>query len=82
MYILNDYSTDYKAPLMMQFEIKDILFFLRCIQNPTKAFDIHHYVEFCSGSTRSSTSFKLKHPISKPTTFFSIDCLDYGIPYL
>ena len=50
---------------MMQFEINDILFFLRCIQNPTKAFDIHHYVEFCTGSTRSSTSFKLKHSISK-----------------
>ena len=33
-------------------------------KNPTKAFDIQHYVEFCSGPTRSSTSFKLKHSIS------------------
>ena len=71
-YILNDYSTDYKTrlmklhilPLMMQFEINDILFFLRCIKNPTEAFDIQHYIEFCSGPTRSSTSFKL-HSISK-----------------
>ena len=72
-YILNDYSTDYNTrliklhilPLMMQFEINDILFFLRCIKNPTIAFHIQHYVEFCSGPTRSSTSFKLKHSISK-----------------
>ena len=68
-YILNDYCSSYKTrlislhllPLMMQFEINDILLFVTCIKNPTSSFDISQFVSFSSCSTRSSSHFKLNH---------------------
>ena len=52
-YILNDYSSCYRSklkelhilPLMMQFEINDILFFVTCLKNPTESFNILKYVK-------------------------------------
>ena len=72
-FITNDYSSSYKSrlvslhmlPFMMQLELNDILFFVASIKNPTKSFDISEYVTFCSGSTRSSVSFKLVHSFSR-----------------
>ena len=74
-YILNDFHSDYKhcllslrlLPLMMQLELFDILFFIRCLKDPDN-FSIFSYVRFSEGSTRSSTHFKLKHSISKSNT--------------
>ena len=48
-YILSDYSSSYKArlitlkllPLMMQFELNDILFFVNCLKNSMSAFNIY-----------------------------------------
>ncbi len=48
-YILSDYSSSYKArlitlkllPLMMQFELNDVLFFVNCLKNPMSAFNIY-----------------------------------------
>ena len=44
-------------PLMMQFELYYLTFFIRCLKDP--------YVTFCASSTRSSTHFKLKHSLSR-----------------
>ena len=74
-YILNDFHSDYKhrllslrlLPLMMQLELFDILFFIRCLKDPYN-FSIFSYVHFSEGSTRSSTHFKLKHSLSKSNT--------------
>ena len=74
-YILNDFHSDYKhrllslrlLPLMMQLELFDILFFIRCLKDPDN-FSIFSYVDFSEGSTRSSTHFKLKHSLSKSNT--------------
>ena len=74
-FILNDFSSDYKSrlvalqilPLMMQLELYDLMFFIRCLKDPVKsnAFSISSYVTFCASSTRSSTHFKLKHSLSR-----------------
>ena len=47
-FILNDYQSDYHQrlpksntlPLMMLFEINDIVFFIKCIKKPSEYFDI------------------------------------------
>ena len=72
-YILSDYSSSYKArlitlkllPLMMQFELNDVLFFVNCLKNPTNAFNIYEYVTFSSHTTRCTSALKLKHSITK-----------------
>ena len=72
-YILRDYSSDYKyrlvtlqmLPLMMQLELHDIMFLVRCLKEPTNAFNISAYVTFSSNSTRSSTFCKMNHSLSK-----------------
>ena len=64
-YILNDYSSNYKSrltdlrllPLMMQFELNDSMFFIKCLKQPeSEAFPITSYVTFCSSCTRSSST--------------------------
>ena len=74
-YILNDFHSDYKhrllslnlLPLMMQLELYDVLFFIRCLKNPntSNAFSILSYVHFSTRITRSSTHQKLTHSVSK-----------------
>jgi len=81
-FILNDYSSDYKSrliklnllPLMMQFEFNDIMFFVENLRDPSQSFNVMDFVEFCSGSTRSSTFLKLKQP---STTFMELSTF-YG----
>ena len=48
-------------PLMMEFEIRDILFFLKCVKTNNAHFNIHDFLTFSSTKTRSSTFFKLRH---------------------
>ena len=89
-FLLNDYhavrlpsaSKLNTLPLMMLFEINDIVFF---IKKPYEYFDISKYVSFCSHHTRSSSHFKLRHSLSKKNSvrnFFSIEYLDFGILFL
>ena len=67
-FILSNYSSDYKSrliqlgmlPLMYIYEIADILFFIKSLRNPTDKFNILNYVNFTTGSTRSSGT-KLYH---------------------
>ena len=75
-YILNDFTSDYKSrlvelqilPLMMEFELNDIMFFIRCLKEPTDAFRMSSFVSFCSRSTRSSSHLKLRHTFSRTNT--------------
>ena len=72
-YILNDYTSSYKIrlislnllPLMIQFELNDVMFFVSCLKHPTTAFNIYDYVSFSCHSTRSSKGLKLKHTVSR-----------------
>jgi len=50
-FILNDYSSDYKSqllklnlPLMMQFEINDIMFLVKNLREPSQSFNV---MDFC-----------------------------------
>ena len=72
-FITNDYSSDYKyrliclqiLPLMMQFELNDVMFFVSSIRNPTKSFNILQYVNFSGNFTRASVNYKLVHHMSR-----------------
>ena len=72
-YVLNDYTSDYRSrlialhilPLMMQLELFDVMFFIRCLKAPTDAFNIYDHVTFHTSSTHSSTHLKLKHVLSR-----------------
>ena len=70
-FVLNDFHSSYchrlteldLLPLMMIFEINDILFFIKQLKSPSEHFNISTLVSFCSGQTRSATHFKMKfHP--------------------
>ena len=58
-FILNDYDSDYKSrfqtlhllPLMYHFELNNILFFINSIKNPSRNFNILHYLHFTKGNT-------------------------------
>ena len=73
---MNDMSMDYRdrllnlniLPLMMQYEISDIMFLVKCIKNPSNYFNISEFVLFSSSNTRSSAHLKLKHSIPKNNT--------------
>ena len=53
-------------PLMMIYEISDIIFFVKCIKNKISHFMISDFVCFSSSHTRQATFFKLRH--SKATS--------------
>ena len=69
-FVLNDFHSSYRhrltelhlLPLMLIFEINDILFFLKQLKSPSEHFNISTLVSFCSGQTRSATHFKMKIP--------------------
>ena len=75
-FIVNDNSMDYKErlmnlnilPLMMQYEISDIMFLVKCIKKPSNYFNISDFITFSTSNTRSSTYLKLKHSKSKNNT--------------
>ena len=69
MFILNDYSSNYRdrlialhlLPLMYWLEYLDIVFLFTSLQNGSQDhFDIFHYVQFSSSSTRASHLHKLQ----------------------
>ena len=55
-------------PLMMEFEISDIIFLVKSMKNRSPHFDVFNFLECCHHSTRSSSSFKLRHSLSKNNT--------------
>ena len=57
-------------PLMMEFEIVDIMFLVKSVKFPSGHFDIHEFVQFCSYSTRAGHSFKLKHLLCRSNYFY------------
>ena len=70
-YILNDYISDYKTrlsnlnmlPLMMVFEINDILFTVKSFKHSPEHthFNLNNFITLSSNSTRSSSHSKLTH---------------------
>ena len=52
-------------PLMMEYEIADIMFFVKSLKFPSDHFKISEFVEFCSHPTRGSSSLKLKHSLCR-----------------
>ena len=61
-YILNDFTSDYKdrlislelLPLMMFYELLDIMFFVKSLKTPNDCFNISNYLQFTTRNTRSS----------------------------
>ena len=72
-WILGDYRLDYKSrllslkllPLMMVYEINDVLFLLKSLSSPSPSFDIRSFVSFSSNPYRSSC---LLHVLCKDNT--------------
>ena len=71
--ILNHTSATYKdrlkslklLPLMYQFELNDILFYISCLKDSNSNLPILNKLSFSSAQTRSSTFSKLPHkPVS------------------
>ena len=68
-FILNDYTSDYKArllalnllPLMFVLELRDVMVCVQSFKSPTRDFDIMNFVSFSSGDTRSSAARKMRH---------------------
>ena len=52
-------------PLMMEYEIADILFFIKSLKKPSHHFNIEDYIQFNISNTRSSSYLKLRHSISQ-----------------
>ena len=50
---------------MYHYEFLDVIFLIKCLQNPDPCFPVHEYITFSSTVTRSSSSFKLVHQLSK-----------------
>ena len=48
-------------PLMMEYEIRDILLFIKCVKANDLPFNIHEFITFNTTTTRSATFFKLLH---------------------
>ena len=74
-YILNNYSSDYKyfllslqlLPLMMEFEVYDIMFFIRCLKGSSSSdsFSVLSFIHFSRGTTRASSHLKMIHLLSR-----------------
>ena len=85
-FILNDYTSDYKfrllslqlLPLMMLYELNDILLFVKSFKEPNVPFNVHNYFTFSSNRTRSTSHHKLVHKLARSTknSYF------YRLPHL
>ena len=72
-YITGNPSLDYRErllslhmlPLMMGYEIADILFFIKSLKEPSHHFNIEDYIQFNISNTRFSSYLKLCHSISQ-----------------
>ena len=75
-YILNDFTSDYKdrlislelLPLMMFYELLDIMFFVKSLKTPNDCFDIYNYLQFTTRNT-SSSNIRLVHTRSSNNSF-------------
>ena len=64
-FILNDYTSNYKhrlislhlLPLMYFYELQDILFFIKNLQQPSDSFKILNYISFSHSTTRASANY-------------------------
>ena len=71
-----DISLDYKSrlanlkllPLMYFYELQDILFFVKCLQDPEDNLNISSFVSF-SNSSRSSRTNKLSYKLCHTTAY-------------
>ena len=54
-------------PLMMEYEIADIMFLIKSLKNPSTYFNILDFVTFNNiiSNTRSSSNLKLRHSVFK-----------------
>ena len=73
-------------PLMMEFELSDLSFFIKGIKYPGH-FDIRHYVSFSSSSTQSGSFLKLRHKLAHRSStrhfyFYRISRLWNALPML
>ena len=75
-FITLNHEADYKQrliqsnllPLMYWLELQDILFLVKCLQNPSDNFNIRNFVTFTSSCTRSTSSNKLRYNYCRSTT--------------
>jgi len=89
-YILNDYNSDYKThliklnllALMYTYDLCDIVFFIKLIQNPSHHFDIQTFIFFCRHSTWSSSCNNVYASSNKQRIFTSTDYLVHLTTYL
>ena len=99
-FICNDHLLDYRSrllhlnllPLMMEFEIADIMLLVKSIKFPSDHFPICNFVKFCSHPIRAGHSFKLKHSLCRsnleqsyyfnriPRLWNSLPFLDINLP--
>ena len=56
-------------PIMFWYEVQDVLFFVKCLVNPSENFDIKEYIDFSTSNTRLSTYNKLMLKRSRTNTF-------------
>ena len=78
-YILNDFTSDYRdrqvsfqlLPLMMIYELLDIMYFVKSLKIPNDCFNISNYLKFTTHSTRSS-NIRLVHTRSSNNTSIDI----------
>ena len=72
-FIFNDYTFDYKSrllslqllPLMMIYELNDILFIVKSLKENNTYFNIHNYFIFSSNCKRSAFHHKLVHRLAR-----------------
>ena len=68
-FILNNSELDYKSrlvhlnifPLMLWYELADIMLLVKCIKNPDSRLEISKYITFSTTNTRSASFLKLSH---------------------
>ena len=69
-------------PLTMEYEINDVIFFVKCIKQPSKYFNINDFVSFSSSNTRSSSSSgTLFQGITILVIYILTDSQDCGTPF-
>ena len=75
-----------KLPLMMEYEIADIIFLVKSMKYPSNHFSITDFLFFCATSTPSSSFLKLRHSMTKTNIYPKVTSIstafqDYGILY-
>ena len=62
-FILKDYTTDYKTrlislyilPVMYWLDLQDLVFLIKCLQDPLDNINIHRYVSYVNSNTRAGS---------------------------